>query len=99
MIGSSVAGSETTATALAALTNLLLRHSHVYKKLKDEIRGTFKSDEEIILRKVQDLPYLTACLEEALRIFPPAPLGLMRSVNAGGDTIDGYWLAGGVRFL
>jgi cytochrome P450 len=93
----SVAGSETTASSLASLSNNLLRHPEVYAKLKHEIRSTFKSEKEIRLEKcMNELPYLTACIEENLRIFPPAPIGFLRSVNKGGDIIDGHAIPGGV---
>jgi cytochrome P450 len=45
---------------------------------------------------MNELPYLTACIEENLRIFPPAPIGFLRSVNKGGDVIDGHAIPGGV---
>ena len=92
-----VAGSETTATLLCGLMNQLLRNRDIFEKLKAEIRGAFKSEDEICLAKVMELPYLTACLEENLRVFPPAPIGFLRSINPGGDTIDGQFLPGGVR--
>lgn len=92
----SVAGSETTASTLASLTNNLLRHPEVYNKLKHEIRSTFKTESDIKLQVVNDLPYLNACIEEGLRIFPPAPIGFLRSIQAGGDVIDGHHLPGGV---
>ena len=92
----SVAGSETTASTLAALTNNLLRYPDVYAKLKAEIRGTFATEDEIKLATVNELPYLTACIEEGLRIFPPAPIGFLRSIQPGGDTIDGHHIPGGV---
>jgi len=91
----SVAGSETKASSLAALTNNLLRHPRVYTKLKDEIRSRFNSENEINLQAVNDLPYLTACIEEGLRIFPPAPIGFLRTIQPGGDTIDGLYVPGG----
>lgn len=96
MIRNRVAGSETTASSLAALTNNLLRHPRVYQKLKDEIRGKFKSEDEIRLVTVNDLPYLNACIEEGLRIFPPAPIGFLRSIQKGGDIIDGHNVPEGV---
>ena len=90
-----VAGSETTASSLSSLANNLLRHPDKYEKLKKEIREAFKSEEEICLEKIMELEYLTACIEENLRIFPPAPIGFLRSINPGGDTIDGVFVPGG----
>ncbi|EHK97816.1 putative Isotrichodermin C-15 hydroxylase [Glarea lozoyensis 74030] len=90
-----VAGSETTASTLASLTNNLLRHPEVYSKLKAEIREKFSTEEEIKLAAVNELPYLSACIEEGLRIFPPAPIGFLRMIQDGGDTIDGQHIPGG----
>ena len=95
-IRSSVAGSETTASSLAALANNLLRHPQVYAKLKDEIRSTFMSEDEIKLSVANNLPYLNACIEENLRIFPPAPIGFLRAIQQGGDIIDGHSVPEGV---
>ncbi|EEY20954.1 isotrichodermin C-15 hydroxylase [Verticillium alfalfae VaMs.102] len=44
---------------------------------------------------LQDLPYMNACIDEALRIFPPVPTGLTRTVPRGGDTVAGEFLPGG----
>jgi cytochrome P450 len=93
----SVAGSETTASSLSSMVNQLLRNPRVYKNLTDEIRRTFKNESEIGLgRCMNELPYLTACIEENLRVFPPAPIGFLRSVNRGGDVIDGHAIPGDV---
>ena len=96
LISDSVAGSETTASALSALTNFLLRHPHCYTKLKNEVRSKFNSEEEITLSAMEDLPYMNACLEETMRMFPPAPIGFLRTIQEQGDVIDGHKLPGGV---
>jgi len=90
-----VAGSETTATTLSGTTFLLLQHPTVYHKLVAEIRTAFTSAAEITLDAVNHLEYLLACLQEGLRIYPPAPTGLPRVVPAGGDCISGHYIAGG----
>ncbi|KXJ94060.1 cytochrome P450 [Microdochium bolleyi] len=90
-----VAGSETTASALAALTNFLLRNPKTYAKLKSEVRGAFSSEDEITLAAMEKLTYLNACLEEGLRLFPPAPIGFLRTIQPQGDVIDGYHIPGG----
>ncbi|KAF2102795.1 cytochrome P450 [Rhizodiscina lignyota] len=91
-----VAGSETTASSLSALMNNLLRYPRAFEKLKQEVRSKFKSENEIRLAAVADeMPYLNACLEEGLRIFPPAPIGFLRTIQKGGDTIDGTFIPGG----
>ena len=39
---------------------------------------------------------MTAVIEEGLRIFPSAPIGFVRTVPEGGDTVDGHFVPGGV---
>ncbi|KAK7943602.1 Cytochrome P450 [Apiospora aurea] len=67
-----VAGSETTASAMSAITFHLPRNPHVYRALVDEIRTSFASENETNIKSVAGLPYLNACIEEVLRIYPPA---------------------------
>lgn len=75
----------------------LLRTPHAYTRLTTEIRTTFPhSAADMKFTQLADLPYMNACIDEALRIFPPLPTGLARTVPAGGDTVDGEPLPGGV---
>lgn len=90
------AGSETTATLLSGTTYYLLRNPEKMARLVKEVRGTFKSEEDINFRSVSELKYLVACLEEGLRIYPPVPTGLPRRVPPGGDTIAGKFVPEGV---
>ncbi|KAI6081105.1 cytochrome P450 [Hypoxylon rubiginosum] len=79
-----VAGSETTATLLSGATYWLLKTPHALKRVTEEVRNAFTSEEEITFHEASArLPYLLACLEEALRIFPPVPLVLSRTVPHG----------------
>ncbi|KAJ5588206.1 benzoate 4-monooxygenase cytochrome P450 [Penicillium hordei] len=89
------AGSETTATLLSAVTFLLLKNPTVMEKLKQEVRGKFASYEEIQLPALNTLTYLHAVLLEALRYFPPAPVGFGRVVNRGGEFVSGHFLPEG----
>ncbi|ORY19673.1 pisatin demethylase [Clohesyomyces aquaticus] len=90
-----VAGSETTAMTLSAMTNFLIAHPEKFDRLKKEIRDAFRTEEEITVGKTTTLQYLNGCIEETLRILPPAPIGFLRSVPAGGDTVDGEFIPGG----
>jgi len=94
-----VAGSETTAALLSGATYLLLQHPNVMAKLVAEIRGTFSKDMDITIVSVGKLRYLTAVLEESMRLYPPVPAGLYRVVPKGGDTVSGKWIPGGVSHL
>ena len=90
-----VAGSETTANLLSGLIARLIWNPDKYRKLCDEIRGSFKNESELTYENLSKLQYLNACLEEGLRIHPPVPTGLLRTVPKDGDTIDGHWVPGG----
>ncbi|KAF2265381.1 cytochrome P450 [Lojkania enalia] len=90
-----VAGSETTAMTLSAMTNFLCARPQKFDKLKQEIREAFETEQEITVEKATALQYLNACIEETLRMLPPAPIGFLRSVPAGGDTVDGEYLPAG----
>lgn len=87
-----IGGSETTATLLSGVTYFLLTNPHVLGKLEDEVRSTFKNEDEIDIVSVNKLTYMLACLDEALRMYPPTPLGLPRVVPQGGELINGQYV-------
>ena len=84
-----LAGSETTATLLSGCTYHLVQNSEKLKRLQDEVRGTFKTDDEITLASAAQLPYLQAVLEESLRLYPPVPSTLPRRTGLQGNLICG----------
>lgn len=94
-----VAGSDTTKSTLAGVTFHLLQNPAVMKKLTDEVCGAFESEAEINGQRVSKLPYLVACLEETLRIYPPALTGQAVVVPSSGATIGDRWVPGGVSFF
>lgn len=73
-----VGGSETTATLLSACLYLLCRNPERMQKFTDIIRSEFASNSDLTLRNLKGHEYLNAVLEEALRLFPPAPDSLFR---------------------
>ncbi|KAL3452706.1 cytochrome P450 monooxygenase [Aspergillus insuetus] len=82
-----IGGSETTASLLSGVTYLLLRNPEAYEKLKLEIRSAFQSQEEINMTSVNKLSYMLACLDEALRMYPPIANGLPRVTPKGGARV------------
>jgi cytochrome P450 len=87
-----IGGSETTATLLSGVTYFLLTNPNTLQRLTDEVRSAFKSEDEINFNTVSNLPYMLACLDEALRMYPPVPIGLPRVVPRGGVNICGYYV-------
>ena len=90
------AGSETSATNLAAVTWFMLQNPTMMERLKQEIRDSFTKDEDITVAAVSQLPYLHAVMQETLRIHPPVPFGSARLIPREGAMISGHWIPGGV---
>ena len=90
------AGTETTATQLSGLTYYLLKHPDKMARLVNEIRTGFTSFDDMHMNELSKLPYLNACLEEGLRIYPPVPGILTRIVPREGAKVAGRWVSGGV---
>lgn len=90
-----VGGSETTASLLSGATFLLLRNIDTLKRAAAEVRSTFATDSDINFATTStNLPYVHACLSEALRIYPPLPGADQRLVDTP-TTISGYALPAG----
>ncbi|KAL1796932.1 hypothetical protein ACET3X_005472 [Alternaria dauci] len=87
-----VAGTETTATLLAGLTYLLLKHPECQTKLVKEIRSTFQDEAKINMEAIAKLPYLKACISEAFRLYPPVAVGLPHQTPSDGSTVCGHFI-------
>jgi cytochrome P450 len=91
-----IAGSETTATLLAGVTYWLLRTPRAMQKVTSEVRQAFDSEDQInFINATAKLPYMLACLDEALRIYPPVPTGLQRITEDPITEISGVRLPAG----
>ncbi|KAJ9157674.1 Benzoate 4-monooxygenase 4 [Pleurostoma richardsiae] len=89
------AGSVTTAIAVTNVMYQLLRNPTALRRLRDEIDGVLDPEEVVApYDKVKHLPYLRACLDESLRLFPPTPHGLPRKTPPEGQSIMGEWVPG-----
>ncbi|KAL1853362.1 hypothetical protein Plec18170_005359 [Paecilomyces lecythidis] len=89
------AGSETTAIALTQVLDLLIRHPQYLETLRKEVDSVLDDDEVVApYDKVKALPFLKACLDEALRLIPPTSAGLPRRTPPEGAYILGEWIPG-----
>lgn len=85
-----LAGTDTTSLTITALFFYLAHNSRVLKKVATEIRTTFASTKDIgIGTRLSRCQYLRACIEETLRISPPAPGEMPREILPGGAVING----------
>ncbi|KAF4877796.1 Cytochrome P450 monooxygenase FCK2 [Colletotrichum siamense] len=89
-----VAGSDTTAASLTCLFFELAQKPDVYKRLRDEIDEYFAEHPEPEHSALSKLPYLQACIDEALRLHPPVPSGVQRMTPPEGLDIDGTFIPG-----
>ncbi|OTA60263.1 cytochrome P450 [Hypoxylon sp. EC38] len=90
-----VAGGDTTSTAMAATLFYVARHRECYEKLAKEIRSTFETGNDISGSKLASCQYLRACIDEALRMSPPIPGTLWRQLAPDEDAnkpfvVDGH---------
>ncbi|THC97973.1 hypothetical protein EYZ11_002543 [Aspergillus tanneri] len=90
-----LAGFHTTQNALCAAIYFVLTHEEAHVKLVQELRSQFTSAEDLSGERVQQLPYLNAVIVEALRLYPPVPLGGPR-VSQGGY-VEGTYIPEGTE--
>lgn len=92
-----LAGSETSATLLSGLVYLLCRNPEKMKALCAEVRG--QEGGELDVEALPRMKYLAACIDEAMRLYPPLPIGPPREVHREGNVICGKWVPGKVCVL
>lgn len=79
---------------MSAATYYVLKHPAVKDKLCQEIRSRYKSYDEIGWTSAQQLPYLRAVINEAMRMHPSGAHGFPRV--SPGSTVDGKYIPKGV---
>ncbi|KAK4941794.1 hypothetical protein LTR10_018398 [Elasticomyces elasticus] len=89
------AGSETTSTAMASALFHLLKTPAAMRRLTEEVRAAFNREEDIDVNSSSKLEYLSATINEAMRLGPPSVIGVPRVVPGKGEEICGKWVPGG----
>ncbi|KAJ6531623.1 cytochrome P450 [Mycena vulgaris] len=93
-----VAASDTTASVLSSLVWFLLSNPEYYLRVQLEIDSVFvDGDDPLDGSKHEQLQFLSACINETLRLHPPVPTNGTRRVqpNTGGRTIAGRFIPEG----
>ncbi|KAK2731396.1 pisatin demethylase [Colletotrichum kahawae] len=96
--GALFAGSDTTAIAFRSLFYHLMHNPEAYRKLEAEVDQAVNEGRLSMpptYKEASQLPYLCACIKEALRIHPGAQLSLPRTVPPQGMTLCGQFIPGG----
>ncbi|KAF2135595.1 uncharacterized protein K452DRAFT_293104 [Aplosporella prunicola CBS 121167] len=88
------AGSDSTAVVLRCIWYNLLHHPETLAELRRELERADLS-QPCKWKEVHELPYLTACIKEGIRMHPPFGLPFERVVPAGGAVISGKYLEEG----
>ncbi|KAK3310492.1 cytochrome P450 [Chaetomium strumarium] len=91
-INSVSAGADTVSCGLQSFIYHMLRHPTAWHRVRAEIDAACRerglcADRVVAFDHAQQLPYLQACIKEALRVFGPVPMGLPRVAPKGGLTI------------
>ena len=87
----SLAGSDTTATAIRATMLHIITNPPVLSSLMTELTNAPISD-PIKDSEARALPYLQAVIKEGLRIHPPVTGLMLKDVPRGGDTVNGFFV-------
>lgn len=94
-----VAGSDSTGNTMRTIMYNLLTHPQTLHRLQDELfnlrRQGNLSQPFPAFKEVKDLPYLDACVWEALRLRPAFALPMERIIPDGGATICGQYFPAG----
>jgi len=81
------AGFETTANALSFTSYLIAKHPRVQEKLYEEVLQ-INFEEENLMQAMGKLSYTKQCIEEAMRMYPPAYI--IDRVSLNEEVIDGH---------
>ena len=88
-----LAGHETTSMSLTFALHLLGRHPDIQRKVRDEVKRVLGDRSPTAAQLIGELPYTTAVLKEAMRLYPAAPITGRRSLED--TTIGGYDIPAG----
>lgn len=93
-----VAGSDTTASSIAASFFYLSNNPNAYAKVAQEVRSAFHSVSDIRAGPVlNSCAYLRAAVNETLRMAPVAAQPLWREADRGGCMVDGEIIPAGLN--
>ncbi|KAF2645497.1 cytochrome P450 [Massarina eburnea CBS 473.64] len=91
-----VAGSDTMATAVTCAIFYLLHYPDTLVQLQKEIRSTFQSIDDVVIGpELKSCLYLTACIDESMRLTPGVGAVVQREVLPGGLQVDGQFFPPG----
>ncbi|KAJ6448843.1 cytochrome P450 [Mycena vitilis] len=93
-----IAGSDTASSALSSFVWFLLSNAEHYTRLQQELDSVYtEGDDPFDVNKYGKLNFLSACINETLRLHPPLPSNGTRQVRLGqnGRNIAGRYIPEG----
>ncbi|KAK1144294.1 hypothetical protein N8T08_005708 [Aspergillus melleus] len=93
------AGSDTSATALAAIIYELLRNRAEISKLRNELAPHVEADGDFMHIKIQHLDHMNGVINEALRLYPAVPCHMQRKTPPEGIHVEGVWIPGDMTVM
>ncbi|KAI5651981.1 cytochrome p450 domain-containing protein [Phthorimaea operculella] len=97
-IGVTIAGMDTSASAIGFVAAMLAQHPDVQEKVYEEITEVFEGDEPVRHDHLTRLPYLDAVVKETLRLFPPVPV-ITRQADRDTKLPNGVVLPAGTAII
>ncbi|CAO2655098.1 Nn.00g101620.m01.CDS01 [Neocucurbitaria sp. VM-36] len=91
-----MAGSDTSSSALGATVFYLAHNPSALEKVQRELAEQLPTVNEIQPQHAEKCQFLRACIDEAMRMSPPAPTIIPRLVGSGGMTVGDDHLPEGV---
>ena len=94
-----IAAPDTTSALICSTINNVIQHSAIHSRLNSEITAATASESLDFpiasFAQIERLPYFTACVQEAARLFPPIPVIISRRVSPGGLCLNGHFIPEG----
>ncbi|KAK2484351.1 hypothetical protein H9L39_02331 [Fusarium oxysporum f. sp. albedinis] len=91
-----VAGTDTSSTAISATLFYLTHHPDLYLRAAAEVRDAFETSQDVKLGPaLNSCVFTRSCIEESMRLSPPAGSALWRQVLSGGQMVDGNVIPAG----
>lgn len=88
-----IAGHETTSVGLTWTLYLLAKHQEIQAKAREEAKAVLGDSVTMTNKQLDSLTYITAVINESLRMYPPAALFLRETIQE--DKIGGHVIPNG----